>query len=139
MSLLSKDYREELEALFAKNGWNAERVHRSFASKGGYQVLSMERDGRFCIEVAFRQTRVGEYTAKVGAALSLASTMDRFSCYLFMEGDYRPLHEPVTIPVMYGFTAQLNQMHKAVSGLEYVYLVAGIEHLKFYPHGKREC
>lgn len=135
---MDANYAKSLEAVFQANGWNADRVHRSFANKGGYSVVGMERGGRFCIQVEFRQTRLDEYGFRVRVALLLSKSMDRFRCFLYTDESVGPLHEPVEIPVLYGFTAQTNQMHQAVSGLEYVYRVAGVECLQFFPHGKRE-
>jgi hypothetical protein len=131
-------YKQRLEAVFQANGWNADRVIRSFVGKGGYEVVSMENCGQFCIQVEFRQVRLEEYGFRVRVALLLTDTMDRFRCYLYTDDVERPLHEPVEIPVLYGFTAQTNQMHRVVSGLEYVYRVAGVKGLQFFPHGKRE-
>jgi hypothetical protein len=137
ISPLEAAYKMRLEELFAANGWNADRVHRSFANKG-YAVSTMARDGRFCIEVELPQIRGEQYGSRVGVALRLKEAMDGFSCYLFLDTDHRPLHDPVSIAIMYGFTAQVNQMHIALSGLEYVYRVAGVEHLPYYPTGRRE-
>ena len=131
-------YKQKLEAVFQANGWNADRVSRSFANKGGYEVVSIEKGGRFCLQVEFRQARLEEYGFRVRVALELTDTMDRFRCYLYTDDSERPLHDPVEIPVLYGFTAQTNQMHQAVSGLEYVYRVAGVKGLKYFPHGKRD-
>jgi hypothetical protein len=64
--------------------------------------------------------------------------MDHFRCYLYTDENGRPLHDPVVVPVLYGFTAQTNLMHQAVSGLEYVYRVAGVECLKYLPRGERD-
>jgi hypothetical protein len=131
-------YKQSLEALFQANGWNAGRVNRSFANKEGYDCLSMERGGRFCIQVEFPQIRLEEYGFRVWVALLLAKSMDHFQCFLYTNENDSPLHEPVPIPVLYGFTAQTNQMHQAVSGLEYVYRVAGVKCLQYFPDGKRD-
>lgn len=138
LKLLPLAYQADLEEVYRRNGWNDDRFNRSISSKGGYEVLEWAHAGRFCPQVKFRQAREDEYDFDVAVALRLAKTMDRFNCYLFIVGENRPLHDPVTIPVLYGFTAQMNQMWTAINGLEYVYRVAGVEHLRYYPRGLRE-
>ena len=68
----------------------------------------------------------------------LSSKKDEFLAYLYIEGVGRPLHRPVKIPIKYGFSAQANQLLTAVIGLQYVYNVAGVECLDYYPDGMKD-
>ena len=130
--------KEELEELYAAQGWNEHRLRRTFKNKQELTLLSdfsdVERDG-LCFEVSFDQVHEGTYGFAVHVRVELAPNKDKFLAYLFIEGKRRPLHKPVEIPIKYGFSAQANQMLTAAIGLQYVYNVAGVEGLDYYPDG----
>ncbi|MFN9476148.1 hypothetical protein [Acidovorax sp.] len=130
--------KQELEELYSKQGWNEPRLRRSFANKQELVLLSgfanVERDG-LIFEVSFEQIHEEAYGFAVHVCIELHQSKENFIGYLFIEGNRRPLHKPVMIPVKYGFTAQANQLLTAVIGLQYVYNVAGVEDLDYYPDG----
>lgn len=132
--------KQELEEMYAANGWNEGRLRRSFANKQELTLLSdfadVEKDGLW-FEMSFDQTHEEAYGFAVHVCIELAPTKDKFLGYLFIEGKRRPLHKPVEIPIKYGFTAQANQVLTAAIGLMYVYNVAGIEQLDYYPDGMK--
>lgn len=134
MSRLSK---EAVEALYAENGWNEHRLRRSFANKG-FVVLNEECDvdaqGLF-FEIGFEQIREREDGFAVSVHIRLAIDMRYWLAYLSVRGQGSPLHEPVQVPVKYGFSAQANQLLTATIGLQYVYNVAGVQALEFFPEG----
>ena len=133
---MTPEYRAAIEQLFAANGWNDTRINRSFAGKDGWEVLGLEHNGKLCVQALFRQSRQREYGFEVAVGLRLADSLDHWLAYLYIVGAHLPLHEPLVVPIVYGFTAQLNQLHTAASGLEHVYRVAGVAGLRYYPAGK---
>lgn len=130
--------KEELEELYAAQGWNEGRLRRSFANKQELRLLSdfaeVEKIG-LVFEISFEQLHKNAYGFAVHVCVELSQGKDKFLAYLFIEGNRRPLHKPVEVPIRYGFTAQANQLLTAVIGLQYVYNVAGVECLDYYPDG----
>lgn len=130
--------KQELDELYERQGWNESRLRRSFANKQELHLLSdfadVENEGLVFV-VSFDQIHEDAYGFAVHVCVELASEKDKFLAYLFVEGNRRPLHKPVEVPVKYGFTAQANQLLTAVVGLQYVYNVAGVEFLDYYPEG----
>jgi hypothetical protein len=133
---------EKLEELYAAQGWNEGRLRRSFANKQELTLLSdfvenVAEEGLW-FEMSFEQVHEDAYGFAVHACVELAPSMDKFLAYLFIEGKRKPLHKPVEVPIKYGFTAQANQLLTAVIGLQYVYNVAGVECLDYYPDGMKK-
>lgn len=128
--------KKQIEVLFAANGWNMDRLRRSLASKQGLRVLPETSQDGLALDVEFEQTR--SYCFNVLIRVRLVADLSRFEAFLYREGAALPLHEPVPVPLKYGFTAQANQVQTAVSGLQYVYNVAGVECLVYYPDGMPE-
>lgn len=134
--------KEELEELYAKQVWNEGRLRRSFACKQELTLLSgfvtnVEDEGLW-FEMSFDQIHEDAYGFAVHVCVELAQSKEYFDVYLFIEGNRRPLHKPVQVPIKYGFTAQANQLLTAVMGLMYVYNVAGVECLDYYPDGMKK-
>lgn len=133
--------KQELETLYAAQGWNESRLRRSFANKQELTLLSdfvrdVETEGLW-FEVSFDQMHKVAYGFDVHACVELAQDKACFIAYLFIEGNRKPLHKPVRVPIKYGFSAQANQLLTAVLGLMYVYNIAGVECLDYYPDGMR--
>jgi len=130
----------DLEDIYAANGWNEHRLRRSFASKQELVLLSdfaqVETEGLF-FEVSFDQIHEDAYGFAVHVRIELAPSRNKFLAFLFIEGNRRPLHRPVEVPIRYGFSAQANQLLTAAVGLQYVYNVAGVECLDYYPDGMK--
>jgi hypothetical protein len=133
--------KQDLEDLYARQGWSETRIRRSFASKQELLLISdfanVEEEG-LVFEVSFDQIHEDAYGFAVHVCVELSSDMDKFLAYLFIEGKRRPLHKPVEVPIKYGFTAQANQLLTAVIGLQYVYNIAGVECLDYYPDGMKK-
>lgn len=134
--------KQELDDLYAAQGWTEGRLRRSFANKQELTLLSdfvkdVEAEGLW-FEVSFDQIHEEAYGFSVHVLVELAPAKDNFLAYLFIEGKRRPLHKPVRVPIKYGFTAQANQLLTAVIGLQYVYNVAGVEGLDYYPDGMKK-
>lgn len=130
--------KQELEELYARQGWNEARIRRSFTNKQDMKLLGTFADilnEGLLFEVSFEQIHQVAYGFAVHVCIELASDMKHFLAYLFIEGNRRPLHRPVQIPIKQGFTAQTNQLFTAVNGLQYVYNIAGVENLDYYPTG----
>src|SRR4051812_13455076 len=108
--------KDELEELYAANGWNEGRLRRSIANKQEFMLISdwadVEREG-LVFEVSFEQVHEEAYEFAVHVCIELAKTKDKFLAYLFIEGNRKPLHRPVQIPIKYGFSAQSNQLLNA--------------------------
>lgn len=129
---------QDLEALYTRQGWSETRLRRSLASKQELQLISDFADiatEGLVFEVSFDQIHEEAYGFAVHVCIELSSDMGKFLAYLFIEGKRRPLHKPVEVPIKYGFTAQANQLITAVIGLQFVYNVAGVECLDYYPSG----
>lgn len=128
----------DLEALYTRQGWNEARLRRSFASKQELLLISdfadVEKEG-LVFEVSFDQIHKEVYGFAVHVCIELSSDMDKFFAYLSIEEKRQPLHKPVEVPIKYGFTAQANQLITAVIGLQYVYNIAGVKCLDYYPSG----
>lgn len=127
--------KEQLEALYAANGWNEGRVRKSFANKQGLRISNEPYGGRLLFDVEFEQIHLKAYGFEVLVRLRLTDDLSKFEAFLCVRGKYRPLHKPVIVPLVYGFNAQANQLRTAVSGLQYVYNIAGVECLDYYPEG----
>ncbi len=130
--------KQNLEDLYTRQGWNESRLRRSFASRQELLVVNdfadIDHEG-LVFEVSFDQVHEDAYGFAVHVCVELCLNMTMFHAYLFIEGNRRPLHKPVEVPVKYGFTAQANQLLTAVIGLQYVYNIADIECLDYYPDG----
>jgi hypothetical protein len=129
---------EQIEALYRANGWNKDRLRRSFASKQGLLLLEEQYGEGVAFDIDFEQIHAKAYGFDVLIRVRLAADLSKFEAFLYLADKCRPLHRPVQIPIVYGFTAQANQLQTAVSGLQYVYNVAGVECLDYYPDGMRE-
>lgn len=88
--------------------------------------------------VEFAQVHERAYGFQVQIRVRLVLERECFEVFLCIDGNRFPLHKPVIVPLVHGFTAQVNQLHTAVSGLQYVYAIAGVECLDYYPDGMRE-
>lgn len=133
--------KQELEDLYAEHAWNEGRLRRSFANKQELTLLSdfvkdVQTEGLW-FEVSFDQIHEDAYGFAVHICVELAPTKDKFMAWLFKVGNRRPLHKPVHVPIKYGFTAQANQLLTACIGLTYVYNVAGVEDLDYFPDGMK--
>ena len=133
--------KQELEEFYREHAWNEGRLRRSFANKQELTLLSdfvkdVETEGLW-FEVSFDQIHEEAYGFAVHICIELAPRKDKFLLWLFKEGLRRPLHKPVEAPIKYGFTAQANQLLTACIGLMYVYNVAGVECLDYYPDGMK--
>lgn len=134
--------KQELEDLFTAHAWNEGRLRRSLANKQELVLVSdfvkdVEKEGLW-FEVSFDQAHEEAYGFEVHICVELAPAMDKFIAWLFIDGKRKPLHKPVEIPIKYGFTAQANQILTACMGLMYVYNVAGVEGLDYYPDGMKK-
>lgn len=134
--------KQQLEDLYAKNAWNEGRLRRSLANKQELTLISdfvkdVETEGLW-FEASFEQTHEQAYGFEVHVCVELVPEMDKFIAWLFIDGKRKPLHKPVEIPIKYGFTAQANQILTACMGLMYVYQVAGVECLDYYPDGMKK-
>ena len=131
--------KEMLDAACAKYGWNESRIRKSFANKQGLSVMPEPFDGS-CLQfyVEFAQVHERAYGFQVQIRVRLVLERECFEVFLCIDGNRFPLHKPVIVPLVHGFTAQVNQLHTAVSGLQYVYAIAGVECLDYYPDGMRE-
>lgn len=130
--------KEQLETLYIANGWNEGRLRKSFANKQGLRVINEAYGDRLLFDIEFGQVHLKAYGFEVLVRVRLATDCSKFEAFLCLAGEFRPLHRPVAVPLMYGFTAQANQLHTAVSGLQYVYTIAGVECLDYYPDGMVE-
>lgn len=133
--------KQELEDLYSEHAWNEGRLRRSFANKQELYLISdivknVEVEGLW-FSVSFDQIHQDAYDFEVHVCIELAPDKKEFLAWLFKEGNHRPLHKPVRVPVKYGFTAQANQLLTACIGLMYVYNVAGVENLDYYPDGMK--
>ena len=134
--------KEELEEIFVEHAWNESRLRRAFANKQELTLLSdfvkeVETEGLW-FEVSFDQIHEDAYGFAVNICVELAPSKDKFLAWLFKEGNRRPLHKPVEVAIKYGFKAQSNQLLTACMGLMYVYNVAGVEELDYFPDGMKK-
>lgn len=133
--MTTETYKRAWEALCIANGWNEHRIHRSFAAIP-YGVLRTMRDGFICFDLVPQEVPgAKDESPRVLITVMMPSDMSGFRAFLCHEGIYRPFHEPVQIPIMYGFKAQTNQLLSVVSGLEYVHRISGVQCLPAYPKG----
>lgn len=129
--------KDQLDAMFTAHGWNESRLRKSFASKQGLRLVPEPfNSSRLQFDLDFEQCRATGYGFRVLIRVRLASSQSAFEVFLCKAEKQWPLHVPVVVPLVYGFTAQANQLHTAVSGLLYVYNIAGVECLDYYPDGQ---
>jgi hypothetical protein len=134
--------KQKLEDFYTEHAWNEGRLRRSLANKQELTLISdfvkdVEAEGLW-FEASFEQTHETAYGFEVHVCVELVPEMDKFIAWLFIDGKRKPLHKPVEIPIKYGFTAQANQILTACMGLMYVYQVAGVECLDYYPDGMKK-